>query len=138
MPDRRPDAPPPAPPRPGDPRVLAAVAAGGALGAVLRAALAEALPRGDGWPWATLVANIAGVALLAWVVTAAMPRRVRLARPLLGTGLCGALTTFSTMQVELVDMVRDGRPASAGAYLLVSLVLAAAAVAGVVTAVRGR
>jgi len=96
-----------------------AVAVGGAAGALGRLGLAEALPPGaDGWPWGTLVANVAGTLLLAWLTRLALAGRARL---LLGPGLCGALTTFSTLQVELVALLRLGEPATAAGYAAVSL-----------------
>jgi CrcB protein len=42
-------------------------------------------------------------------------------RPLLGTGFCGALTTFSTMQLELLGMLDAGRTALAAAYAAASI-----------------
>lgn len=42
-------------------------------------------------------------------------------RPLLGTGLCGAFTTFSTMQLEVLRMLGAGRTGLAVAYALASL-----------------
>jgi CrcB protein len=114
------------PPRPGahrDPRVLAAVAIGGIVGALLRAELEDRFPVGGGFPWTTLVINLAGAAVLAWAVVRVgerLPPSTYI-RPLLGTGFCGALTTFSTMQVEAVRLVHDGRAVTAGVYLLVSL-----------------
>jgi CrcB protein len=50
-------------------------------------------------PWCTLLVNVAGAALLGYVI-AAMPQR----RPLLGTGFCGGLTTFSTLQLEALEL----------------------------------
>ena len=73
-------------------------------------------PAGGHWPWATFAVNVAGAALLGWVL--AGPRHHRL----LGAGFCGALTTFSTMQLELVGMLDAGRPALALLYALGSVV----------------
>jgi CrcB protein len=86
---------------------LLAIFAGGCLGAVARAGLVEWLPQDPGsWPWATFAANVAGTALLGWAVTRLQERMPLTAyrRPFVGTGFCGALTTFSTLQVELLDM----------------------------------
>jgi CrcB protein len=95
-----------------DQRELAAVFAGGFVGTVLRAGLSDALPAGSGrWPWATFVVNIAGAFLLGYFATR-LQERLPLSsyrRPLLGTGLCGGLTTFSTMQVELLQMLDHER-----------------------------
>lgn len=102
-----------------DGRELAAIFAGGFLGAVARAELAEALPHTSGqWPWATFLVNVAGAALLGSVVTRLQERLPLSAyrRPFLGTGLCGALTTFSTMQVELLRMLDDHRAGLALGY----------------------
>jgi CrcB protein len=110
-----------------DRRELGAIFLGGALGAVLRAALAEALPAGGAeWPWATFLVNIAGAALLGYWFTNLPHSSYR--RPLLTTGFCGALTTFSTVQLELVEMIDGGRLGLAALYLAVSV---AAGLAGV-------
>ena len=111
-----------------DARELVAVAAGGFVGAIARAALIEAFPpAAGGWPWATFVANVVGAFVLGWV-TVRLPRRTY-HRPLLGTGFCGALTTFSTMQVELLQMLDRGRFGLALAYAGVSVVAGLLAVA---------
>ena len=103
-----------------DRRELGAIFVGGALGALLRAGLGEALPvGGPGWPWATFLVNVAGSALLGYWFTALPHTSYR--RPLLTTGFCGALTTFSTVQVELLEMLEAGRVALACLYLGVSV-----------------
>ena len=114
------------PPRPGphrDPRMIGAVAVGGIVGALLRAELEVRLPVGNGFPWTTLVINLAGAAILAWTVVRVGERLPpsTFIRPLLGTGFCGALTTFSTMQVEAVQLAHHGHAATAAAYLTISV-----------------
>jgi len=120
----------------GDRGLLAAVLVGGMAGTLVRLLLSELLPHAEGsWPWGTLVANVTGAALLGFVLVrfssrAPAPSRVR---ALLGTGFCGALTTFSTLQRELLEMLDAGRAGLALAYVAVSLV---AGLAGVLVAVR--
>src|SRR5512132_3384204 len=105
-------------------RELAAIFAGGFLGALARVLLVQVMPVRPGrWPWATFVANIAGTLLLGYFVTRLQERLPVSAyrRPLLGTGLCGALTTFSTVQVEVLRMLGAGRAGLAVAYVLASI-----------------
>jgi CrcB protein len=103
-----------------DRRELGAIFLGGALGALVRAGLAEALPGpGVGWPWATFLVNVVGAALLGYWFTVLPHTQYR--RPLLTTGFCGALTTFSTVQVEMVEMIDAGRVALAVLYLAASV-----------------
>lgn len=123
-----------------DRRTLLAIFCGGALGALLRAALVELLPAGAGqWPWATFLANVVGCFLLGYFITRLQERLPLSAyrRPLLGTGLCGALTTFSTFQVELTEMLRDGDTLLAAGYASASLAAGALAIAGSTAIVRG-
>jgi len=99
-------------------RGLAAVFIGGVAGALARAGVADALAHGPGrWPWATLLVNVAGAFVLGWVAA----RGFR--RALLGQGFCGALTTFSTLQLELLQMLDHDRFGLALAYAAVSLAL---------------
>ncbi len=104
--------------------LAAAVFVGGCLGALARAGLDRTLPADHVWPWATLIANLVGTALLAWFATRLQERLPPTTywRPLLGTGLCGALTTFSTLQIEVIRLGRDGHEALAVAYFAVTLV----------------
>jgi CrcB protein len=107
-----------------DPREVAAIFVGGFAGAVARAELAEALPYRIGqWPWATFLVNVVGAFLLGYFATRLQERLPVSAyrRPLLGTGLCGALTTFSTLQLELLTMLDTNRLGMAAAYALVSV-----------------
>lgn len=95
------------------------------LGALARAGLDEALPIEPGrWPWSTFCVNVAGAALLGWAVTRLgerlPPSRYR--RPFIGTGVCGALTTFSTLQLELLRMLDRGSIGLAVGYAAASLV----------------
>lgn len=108
-----------------DRRELAAIYAGGVIGALARVGLSEALPHGaDAWPWATFIVNLLGAALLGWFVTRLgerlPPSTYR--RPFLGTGICGALTTFSTLQLELFRMVEGGYLGLAVAYAAATLI----------------
>lgn len=115
---------------------LLAVALGGALGAVLRYLvafwLAAAAARGE-VPWGTLVVNFAGTALLAWLTASSLAGRgLGEAMTLfIGPGLCGALTTFSTVAVEVVMLVRAGATATALGYATFSVVGAIAIVAAI-------
>src|SRR3954447_2485874 len=110
----------------GDPRELAAIFAGGFIGAIARAELGELLSAGGpGWPWATFIANIAGAFLLGYFATRLQERLPLSAyrRPFLGTGICGALTTFSTMQIELLRMLDADRIGLAIGYAGASILL---------------
>jgi CrcB protein len=122
-----------------DRQELAAVFAGGFVGAVLRAALAEGLkvPVGS-WPWATFAVNVAGAVLLGYFVTHLQERLPPLMyrRSFLASGVCGALTTFSTMMVELLRMVEAARWALAAGYASASIGCGLAAVFFSTKAVR--
>jgi fluoride exporter len=102
-------------------RVVLAVAVGGAAGTLLRALIAEDLPvRGRAFPWATLAVNLGGSLILGFVLVATVSGSAY-ARPLLATGFCGGLTTFSTLVVEVDLLVRAGRAGTAAVYLGLSM-----------------
>jgi len=113
------------------PGVLAAVAAGGALGSAARYGLALAWPTPPGsLPWATLVTNLTGCALLGALMQVIATRIAphRLVRPFLGTGVLGGFTTFSTYALETWDLFAANRPGVAVAYLVGTLIGGLAAV----------
>src|SRR3954471_22941497 len=112
-------------------RLLVAVFAGGCVGPAGPAGTVELPPPDPGrWPWAPFLVQLAGAALLGWIATHLPPTSRR--RALVGTGLCGALTTFSTLQLELLEFLDQGRGGLALAYAATSI---AAGLAGVVAGV---
>lgn len=101
-----------------------AVALGGVAGSLARAGVATAWPHNPAqWPWPTLVVNATGSCLLAFLVVLLAERwpRARWARPLLGTGVMGGYTTFSTFAVDTVQLVHHHRAGVAGAYVVASV-----------------
>jgi fluoride exporter len=90
-------------------RELAAIFVGGMVGALARVWISRHLLPDDRWPWAIFLINVSGAVLLAWSVTRLQERlpQSTYRRPLIGTGFCGAFTTFSTMQVEILTMLDD-------------------------------
>jgi fluoride exporter len=118
-----------------------AVVSGGAAGTLARAGVAEVLPVQPGeWPWATFAVNLAGTLILAWLTTRLdeMMPPARYVRFLLGTGLCGALTTFSTLQVETLRLAKDGHAGLAASYAAASLAAGMLLAAGATVAARRR
>ncbi len=108
-----------------DLRKLAAIYAGGVLGALARVGLAQATPHGPGgWPWGTFAANMVGALALGYFFARLSDHpKDSVVHPFLTTGICGTLTTFSTLQLELFEMVDHGRLGLACLYLGVTLVL---------------
>jgi CrcB protein len=110
---------------------LAAIYAGGVVGALARVGLAQALPHAaTSWPWATFAVNMTGALLLGCIVAALRGHRAEShGFALLTTGVCGTLTTFATFQLELFEMADAGSPGLALGY-------AAATIAGGLLLVR--
>ena len=121
-------------------QLLGAVFVGGAVGTLLRAALATWFPHdAGGWPWATLGVNVVGAFVLGWAsVWLAAARHDARLRLLVTTGFCGGLTTFATLQVELVELAADGAWGVAAGYLALTLAAGlCAALAGRAVGARG-
>lgn len=102
-------------------RALAAVSLGGAMGALLRWAVAVAMPVGSGFPWATVVVNLLGCFVLAALLASPAVTRSRWL-PLLGPGLCGGFTTMSAYAEDARALLADGQLVLAAAYVLGTLV----------------
>jgi CrcB protein len=119
--------------------VLAAIAAGGVLGAEARYGVGALLPHADGaWPWSTFLINFSGCVLIGVLLVVIIELRDahRLVRPFLGVGVLGGYTTFSTATVEVLTLLSAGRPGAAIGYLVATPTLAVLGCAGGVVATR--
>lgn len=106
-------------------RYGAAVAVGGVIGANLRYWTSMLLPFDpiQVFPFATLALNLVGACFLGWLTMwlAQRPAMSPLWKLTFGTGLAGALTTFSTFTVETIQLLEAGRWAAALSYQLITL-----------------
>ena len=107
------------------------VIAGGMVGAPLRY-LTDRMVRSrhdTAFPWGTFAVNVTGCLILGLLIGAAPGPNLQL---LLGTGLCGALTTYSTFSYETLRLAEDGAGLLAAANVMASVVAGlGAAFAGV-------
>ncbi|HEU4348482.1 MAG TPA: fluoride efflux transporter CrcB [Actinoplanes sp.] len=111
--------------------VLSVVSAGGVVGACARHALDLAWPHPPGrFPWATFVINVSGCLLIGvlMVLISEVWSAHRLLRPLLGVGVLGGYTTFSTYTVDVQRLVAAGAAGTALLYLAGTAVAALTAV----------
>lgn len=118
---------------------MAAIFCGGCAGASARALVSDWLPHDAAkWPWPTFVVNVAGAFLLGYFTTRLLERLPLSSyrRPALGTGLCGGLTTFSAMQLEIVQMLDGGHVTLAFSYAATSIVAGFVAVAAATSLAR--
>ncbi|MFI1283313.1 CrcB family protein [Streptomyces sp. NPDC020858] len=114
-------------------RVLAAVAAGGAVGASARYGIALLWPAGPGaFPWATLWINASGSALIGVLMVliseGGRPAPHPLLRPFAGVGVLGGFTTFSTYALDVSRLLDGGGAGTAPAYAGLTVVAALGAV----------
>jgi CrcB protein len=109
-----------------------AVAAGGLVGAPSRYLLDRAITgRAESdRPWGTFVINVTGSLLLGFLTGLTMTGHLsEVGKALLGTGFCGAYTTFSTFTFESVRLLEDGRIVDAVGNVVISVALGLAAAA---------
>jgi CrcB protein len=113
------------------------VAAGGAVGSVLRYQIGRAVSALAGpantFPWGTLAINIAGSLLMGvlvgWLARPGLnAQSAEPLRLLVGVGLLGGFTTFSAFSSELVTMLHRGQAGLAAGYAAASLIAGMAAV----------
>jgi CrcB protein len=113
------------------PDVLAAIAAGGALGAPARYGVAQLIHvTPNTFPWATFWTNITGSFALGLILILILERfpPTRYVRPFLATGFLGAYTTYSTFAVETDLLAKNGHVGIALIYANASLLAGFAAV----------
>ena len=96
------------------------VALGAAIGAPLRYLTDRAIQarQASTFPWGTVTVNVAGSLLLGYLI--GLPAGPWLSA-MLGTGFCGALTTYSTFSYETLRLVREGDRVLAAAYAIGSV-----------------
>ena len=115
-----------------------AFVAAGAIGAPLRYLVDGAVQdRTEGvFPWGTFIVNASGSLLLGFLTGLALYRAFpETPRVILGTGFCGAYTTFSTFGFETVRLLEEGATAEALRNAFGTLLIcAAAAAAGIALA----
>lgn len=122
-----------------DLRRLAMVIAGGFAGGLVRDEVVAHWATTSGhFPWSIFVVNTAGAFVLGVLVIVVLDVLAgsHYARPLIGAGFCGALTTFSSVAVAVDQLLRHNHIGIAITYLLLSLAAGLAAAALGTTAAR--
>ena len=109
-------------------RLYILVGLGGAIGSMARFWLASAMLRltGPGFPWGTVLINVAGSLAIGWLAGILAISRANASAGLPAfamVGLCGGFTTFSAFSLQTVELLRDGRPVAAAANVVVSVLV---------------
>lgn len=109
-------------------KMILAIAAGGAVGALARHYVAHAVTTavGQGFPWGIVVVNILGSFLMGCLVEAAAlawSPSIEV-RAFIMVGVLGAFTTFSTFSLDVVLLVQRGQMFAAASYILISVICA--------------
>jgi CrcB protein len=107
---------------------IASVGLGGAIGSILRLAVATAVAQrlGPGFPWGTLVVNVSGsfvIGVLAELVQTRLVGSAPFVRSFLMIGVLGGYTTFSTFSLDMLTLAGDRAPVMAALYAVASVLL---------------
>lgn len=103
--------------------LVALVALGGAFGALARYGLVEAFNTPvHGVPWVTFGVNLSGAFVLGVFLTL-VPAHAHRSRAFVAVGVVGAYTTFSTLAMETVLLMKDGRVGVGIGYLAGTIVI---------------
>ena len=118
---------------------LIQVALGGAVGASLRhlAGTAAARVAGHGFPWGTLVVNVAGSFLMGMLMLVLARHGGTRLSPFLATGVLGGFTTFSTFSLDALTLYERGQVTLAAIYVAGSVALSLLAIAAGLWLARG-
>lgn len=110
-------------------QTLLTVALGGAVGASLRYLVNVATPRllGHGFPFATMIVNVAGSAVMGALVVALAHKSGTRFTPFLLTGVLGGFTTFSAFSLDAITLWERGDGGAAFVYVAGSVLLSLAA-----------
>lgn len=104
---------------------LAAVAAGGAIGASLRyvAAHLTHAALGDDFPYGTMMVNVVGSLIIGYLLVLLPEAKepIPVLRLLLVTGLLGGFTTYSAFSIETLQLIQDGHLTRAGMNIVLTL-----------------
>jgi len=96
---------------------------GGAIGAVCRLLITLLSPStGTVFPVGTLACNLIGCVLLGYFAYALLPRMSEQVKLMITTGFIGAFTTLSTISMETVILLENGRIMLAFTYVITSLI----------------
>ena len=106
---------------------ILAIAAGGAVGALLRYWTSTAVHSrlGMAFPYGTLAVNVLGSLLMGFLYVWLIDRMAAgpALRAFLLIGVLGAFTTFSTFSMETLNLMEAGHPGKALANVLVSVIV---------------
>ena len=119
---------------------LVAIAAGGAIGAVLRYWISTAVQSrtASAFPYGTLTVNVVGSLLIGFLYILLIERLadVPAVRAFMLVGVLGAFTTFSTFSIETLNLIEAGQMGKALVNVLASVIVCVSAAALGVLAAR--